>query len=111
MSHAPNTISASSSKSAVSSCGRIAVCILAALLLANPPVFSKEKTRQDKFHGIVVKTGPKAITVKSEDNIYLIRTFNYTPQVEEKLKKKPPQPGKKVTVTYVRGSDLATKVH
>ena len=90
---------------------KVLLGILGALLLLNLPLFSKEKIKHDKFHGIVVKTGPKAITVKSEDNIYLIRTFNYTPQLEEKLVKKPLQPGKKVTVTYVRGSDLAIKVH
>jgi hypothetical protein len=84
--------------------------ILAALLLLGAPVLSKEKLKHDKFHGVVVKAGPKAISVKSEDNIYLIRTFNYTPQLEEQFKKKSPQPGKKVTVTFVRGSDLATKV-
>ena len=89
---------------------RILVSILALLLFLCLPILPKDKIKQDKFHGIVVKTGPKAITVKSEENIYLIRTFNYTSQLEEKLKKKSPQPGKKVTVTYVRGSDLATNV-
>ena len=84
--------------------------ILALFLFLCPVAVSKEKVKQDKFHGFVVKAGPKAISVKSENNIYLIRTFNYTPQLEEKLKKKSPQPGKKVTVTYVRGSDLATNV-
>jgi len=86
------------------------VCILALFVFLCPLALSKEKVKHDKFHGLVVKTGPKAISVKSEDNIYLIRTFNYTPELEEKLKKKSPQPGKKVTVTYVRGSDLATKI-
>jgi len=84
--------------------------ILALFLFLCPVAVSKEKVKQDKFHGFVVKAGPKAISVKSENNIYLIRTFNYTPQLEEKLTKKSPQPGKKVTVTYVRGSDLATKI-
>ena len=91
-------------------CRRILIGSLVLFLVTCPCFLPKEKVKQDKFHGIVVKTGPTAITVKSEENIYLIRTFNYTPELGEKLKKKSPQPGKKVTVTYVRGSDLATKV-
>jgi hypothetical protein len=84
--------------------------LLVPLLLFSPPSFAKEKFKHDKFTGLVVNAGPKAITVKSRENIYLLRTFSYTPQVEEKIKKKPPQPGKKVTVHYVRGSDIATKI-
>ena len=109
MSCAP-THAASPAGNVALQCRRILVGILAVLAFLCPPIFPKEKIKQDKFHGFVVKAGPKAITVKSEENIYLIRTFNYTSQLEEKLKKKSPQPGKKVTVTYVRGSDLATNV-
>jgi hypothetical protein len=101
---------ASPARKAFPLCQKFLIGILALFLFHCPPILSKEKVKQDKFHGVVVKTGPKAISVKSEDNIYLIRTFNYTPQLEEKLKKKSPQPGKKVTVIYVRGSDLATKI-
>jgi hypothetical protein len=39
-----------------------------------------------------------------------VRTFNYTPQLEKKINAKPPAAGKKVTVHYFRGTDLATKV-
>ena len=54
--------------------------------------------------------GPKAITVKSVSNIYLVRTFHYSPELEQKILRKKPETGKKVTVHYVRGSDLALKV-
>jgi len=86
--------------------------VLALLLLVplSRAQSAKEKPKHDKFHGSVVNAGPKSITVKSEDNIYLVRTFDYSPQVEEKIKKKKPVPGRKVTIHYLRGTDVATKV-
>jgi len=54
--------------------------------------------------------GPKAITVKSRQNIYLVRTFHYSAQLEPKMLRRKLQAGRKVTVHYVRGSDLALKV-
>jgi len=59
---------------------------------------------------MVVVVGPKAITVKSRDNIYMVRTFHYSAELEQKMLRKKPETGKKVTVHYVRGSDLALKV-
>jgi hypothetical protein len=50
------------------------------------------------------------MTVKSINNIYLVRTFHYSPELEQKILRKKPEAGKKVTVHYVRGSDLALKV-
>ena len=72
---------------------------------------SKQSQKKDKFRGTVVFAGPKAITVKSEQNIYLVRTFNYTPQLERKIQSKKPAQGKKVTVYYLRGTDVALKVN
>jgi hypothetical protein len=89
---------------------KVGVLLIVMFSLFVSPSFGKDKLKQDKFAGIVVNTGPTAITIKSKDNIYLLRTFSYTPQVEAKVKKKPPQPGKKVTVHYFRGSDVATKI-
>jgi len=57
-----------------------------------------------------VVVGPKAITVKSRHNIYLVRTFHYSARLEQKMLSNKPEAGKKVTVHYVRGSDLALKV-
>jgi len=87
-------------------------CLLALLLTATAPHFSLAggNQKKDKFRGTVVHAGPKAITVKSQENIYVVRTFNYTPQLEKKIQAKPPASGKKVTVHYFRGTDLATKV-
>jgi hypothetical protein len=74
------------------------------------PGFLQAKPKTDKFEGTVVVVGPKAITVKSRDNIYMVRTFNYSAELEQKILRKKPETGKKVTVHYVRGSDLALKV-
>ena len=68
------------------------------------------KPKTDKFEGTVVVVGPKAITVKSRYNIYMVRTFHYSAELEQKILRKKPETGKKVTVHYVRGSDLALKV-
>ena len=74
------------------------------------PGVLQAKPKTDKFEGTVVVVGPKAITVKSRNSIYLVRTFHYSPQLEQKILRKKPETGKKVTVHYVRGSDLALKV-
>jgi hypothetical protein len=68
------------------------------------------KPKTDKFKGTVVVVGPKAITVKNRDNIYLVRTFHYSAELEQKILRNKPETGKQVTVHYVRGSDLALKV-
>jgi hypothetical protein len=68
------------------------------------------KPKTDKFRGTVVVVGPKAITVKDRDNIYLVRSFRYSPELEQKLLRNKPEAGKKVTVHYVRGSDVALKI-
>jgi len=92
---------------------RVRKCgLLMALFIVMAPALipSKENQKKDKFRGIVVHAGPKAISVKSQDNIYVVRTFNYTPELEKKINAKPPAAGKKVTVHYFRGTDIATKV-
>lgn len=68
------------------------------------------KPKTDKFRGTIVVVGPKAITVKNRDNIYLVRTFHYSRELEQKILRNKPEAGKMVTVHYVRGSDLALKV-
>ncbi len=80
------------------------------LLYPSSALFAKQKIKTQKFSGSVVTVGPSAITVKSRQNIYAIRTFNYSPEVAKKFQKKKPSPGKNVTVHYVRGTDLALKV-
>jgi hypothetical protein len=74
-----------------------------------PGVF-QAKPKTDKFDGTVVVVGPKAITVKSRYNIYMVRTFHYSAKLEQKMLRNKLATGKKVTVHYVRGSDLALKI-
>jgi hypothetical protein len=92
---------------------RSACLVFAALFLLGglgSGVLQAAKPKTDKFEGMVVVVGPKAITVKSRDNIYMVRTFHYSAELEQKMLRKKPETGKKVTVHYVRGSDLALKV-
>jgi len=86
----------------------LAICLL--LLGGLGPGLLQGKPKTDKFEGTVVVVGPKAITVKSRYNIYMVRTFHYSAELERKILRKKPEVGKKVTVHYVRGSDLALKV-
>jgi hypothetical protein len=74
------------------------------------PATSLGKLKYDKFHGTVVNAGPKAITVKSQDNMYRVRTFNYVPELEKKVQNKRPPAGKKVTVRYIRGTETAVSI-
>jgi hypothetical protein len=71
-------------------------------------VWAGQKT--DKFRGTVVNAGPTAISVKSETNIYQIRSFDYTPALKKKIDAKRPAQGKKVTVHYYRGTNIAVSV-
>jgi hypothetical protein len=68
------------------------------------------KSKYDKFQGTVVNAGPKAVTVKSQANIYQVRTFNYAPDLEKKIQDKRPPAGKKVTVRFLRGTDMAVSI-
>ena len=86
------------------------VLIFASLVTNSTAVLARSKTKTDKFEGYVVVAGPKAITVKNKKNIYHVRTFNYSPKLEEKLRKKNLEPGKTVTVHYTRGTDVAVKL-
>ena len=69
-----------------------------------------EKLKKDKFHGTIVAIGPKEMTVKSRENIYLVRTFEYGPEVKKKLSAKKFIPGTRVTVHYYQGTNIAAKL-
>ncbi len=84
------------------------ILLISCLFFTYPPLAAKSK--KDKFHGTVVAAGPKAITVKNRDNIYQVRTFNYSADLEKKVLRKKPQPGSTVTVHYIRGTDQAVKI-
>jgi hypothetical protein len=86
--------------------------LLSSLLVAPPnSLFAGHKPKTDKFEGYVVAAGPKSITVKNKKNIYHVRTFNYSPKVEQQIMKKKPEQGKIVTVHYTRGTDVAVKLN
>jgi hypothetical protein len=90
------------------------VCFLlfSSFLVAPPKVlFAGHKPKTDKFKGYVVAAGPKSITVKDKKNIYHVRSFNYSPKVEQQLMKKKLEPGMTVTVHYTRGTDIAVKLN
>jgi len=75
-----------------------------------PPVRLKtriEKPKQDSFPGEVVNFTPSSITVRNRSNFALIRTFSYSPQLARKLENRHMEPGDRVTVRYLRGTDTA----
>lgn len=89
----------------------LAGCFLWILSAFIPVVIeARTKAKIDRFHGTLVAAGPKAVTVKSRDNIYLVRTFSYSPELEKKIPQKKLVAGKKITVHYLRGTDWAVKV-
>jgi hypothetical protein len=89
---------------------RLLVAFCALTMLSAVPARISAGTKHDKFKGTIVFAGPKAITVKNDKNIYLVRTFNYTPALEKKVNAKRPPQGKKVIVHYLRGTDIATSL-
>jgi len=91
-------------------CSACSVFVIWLLLSGLGPGVFASKSKTDKFEGTVVVVGPKAITVKSRHNIYLVRTFHYSAELERKMLRKKLDVGKRVTVHYVRGTDLALKV-
>ncbi|MEW5975801.1 MAG: hypothetical protein AB1898_08340 [Acidobacteriota bacterium] len=92
---------------------RVTPLLLLVLLLAASPIptLSKDRPKKEKFRGFVVAAGPKAISVKSEKNIYQVRMFHYTADLERRIRAKPPVRGEMVTVHYYQGTDLAFKVN
>lgn len=89
---------------------RLAPVLLIILILFASATVGWAGQKIDKFRGTVVNAGPTAISVKSETNNYQIRSFEYTPKLKEKINAKPPARGKKVTVHYYRGTNIAVKV-
>lgn len=89
----------------------ISILLFISLLEIPPKTFiAGHKPPTDSFTGYVVAVGPKAITVKNKENIYHVRTFSYSPKVEQQLMKKKFQPGMMITVHYTRGTDVAVKL-
>jgi hypothetical protein len=86
----------------------LSLCLVVFLLAATS---SWAGAKKGKFKGTVVWAGPKAISVQSSQNIYLVREFQYTQKLEEKINLKRPPKGAVVTVHYYVENNTAFKVH
>ncbi len=96
--------------------------LLLALWLATAPTLFGQVRQQptikikspkpavEKFHGQVVNFTPVAITVRDPNNTTLVRTFQFTPKLEGKLANHYVENGDRVTVRYLKGSDMAVKL-
>jgi hypothetical protein len=97
----------------------LAVAVLTAILplaagaqvtTAPKVVYKQPKIKLDTFHGEVVNFTSKAITVRDPKNVYNVRTFDYSPQLEQKLQNRLMEKGAKVTVKYQTRSNVAVVV-
>ncbi len=96
--------------------------LLVVLLLAAPattwgqvrqtePIKIKSpKPALSSFHGEVLNFTPVAITVRDPKNTTLVRTFEFTPELQRKLENRYLENGDRVTVRFVKGGDTAVKL-
>src|SRR5713226_6900898 len=72
------------------------------------------KTKLETFKGTVVHVTPVAITVRSQENELVIRTFNYTDRVRDQIQqiidRGGYQYGDKVEIKYETGSIVAQRI-
>lgn len=72
------------------------------------------KPKRVTFAGEVMHANAVAITVRSQENERLIRTFRYSPKVSEEMQKIIDcggyQYGDKVQIRYEEGSDVALRI-
>ena len=72
------------------------------------------KPKRVTFEGEVMHANPVAITVRSQENELLIRTFGYSPKVREEMQKIIDrggyQYGDKVRIQHEEGSDVALRI-
>jgi len=103
----------------------VALLVAAALAVAvlpaggqvdvNKPISIRTvKPKRVTFEGEVMHANPVAITVRSQENERLIRTFRYSPKVREEMQKIIDrggyQYGDKVQIRYEEGSDVALRI-
>ncbi|MDD5542759.1 MAG: hypothetical protein PHX83_06255 [Acidobacteriia bacterium] len=67
--------------------------------------------RYDTFKGNVLVFTARAITVRDEKNMNLVRTFSFDSKLLPKMQKRHYKWGDKVKVKYIRGTDTAVKIH
>lgn len=88
---------------------------LAAQVDTTKPIQIKTlKTKLATFKGEVMNATPAAITVRSQENQRVIRTFTYSPGVRGKMQQLLDrggyQYGDKVEIRYEPGSDVALRI-
>jgi hypothetical protein len=104
---------------------RVALLAAVSLLAAPIPLCAQEqvsepikwkapKKKKEKFKGQVLEFNKWFIKVRSQENRYEVRTFNYSLQVREKMRKVLDQGGyqfgDKVTIEHEPGSDVALRI-
>ncbi len=86
------------------------VSVLPAQVTTGQPVKVKikaPKARHDTFQGEVMNFTNSAITVRDRKNFALLRTFSFSPELARKLENRRMEPGRRVSVRYIHGSDTA----
>jgi hypothetical protein len=78
------------------------------------PIIVQSKAKREKFKGEVMACTSRQITVRSRENIMLVRTFTYTEkvrdQIQQILDRGGYQYGDKVEIEYDAGTDVALKI-
>ncbi|MGH9815807.1 MAG: hypothetical protein ACRD5F_14730 [Candidatus Acidiferrales bacterium] len=82
---------------------------------SGPIVVKQPKVRTQKFKGQVIHANRLQITVRSAENDRVIRTFELSSELQEKMRENIDrghgyQNGDKVEVHYAEGSDVAVKI-
>ncbi len=95
----------------------LCLCVPAALVQSQvrrtEPIKVKIKTPKpavERFRGTVQNFTPTAITVQDLKKFNLVRTFEFTPELQRKLQNRRIENGERVTVRYRKGSDVAVAV-
>lgn len=71
---------------------------------------SGSRNRYQTMRGTVEVFSQRAITVRDEKQMYLVRTFSYDSKLQPKMQKRNYHKGDRVKVKYVRGTDVAVDV-
>ena len=80
-----------------------------------PVTIKAPKPKKEKFKGEVLSVTRVAITVRSQANYNLVRTFTYDEKLAAEIGKqwdqnKPYQFADRVEIEYIAGGDVATKI-
>lgn len=112
-------------KTSVRATGLLACLLLSLIVLGGVPALRAQvstgkpiklkiktpKQKHDSFRGDVMNFTNAAITVRDRNNMALLRTFNYTPELARKVENRRLEPGQRVTVRYIRGTNTAVALN